>query len=253
MLFAKYEYIRELESEKEALARIVNDVNGKAVFKREKNGKDYYFEILKQKGRRRPRAIFDKELGESYYRQYAKIRFAKKRLQQIEKELNFLHTDSEMLRRQLILEYKQLEKLPEVLQPVQDFKVEGLIYETLRGEKVRSKSEAMIADALYRHGVSYQYEKVLKEDGVTRVDFTIENNIRGRTLYWEHFGRMDDPDYVLEYLKKKKRYESMGIIEGRNLIVTYEFYVGGKPYLHFDTRQAESVVLKYFDVPAGGL
>jgi hypothetical protein len=253
MLYAKYEYIKELEKEQEALREIVESGCRKTVFRRNRSGKIFYYEVTFRNGKRTQKSIPDKQLGEKHYRQYAQYRFAKEQLKQIRNELSSLQTDSEALRQQLIAEYKIIQALPEGPRSEQNFRTEGLIYETLRGEKVRSKSEAIIADALYRHGISYQYEKVLKKDGITRVDFTIENNIRGQTMYWEHFGKMGEPDYVLEYLKKKKRYENMGIIEGKNLIATYEFYGSGKPSLPFDARQAEAAILKYLDVPPGGV
>ena len=39
-------------------------------------------------------------------------------------------------------------------------------YYTQRGERVRSKSEILIADALYRHNIPYRYEYPLYVDGV---------------------------------------------------------------------------------------
>lgn len=251
MLYAKYEYLKELEKEQVALEKFIESGNPKTILRRMRDRKFYYYEIKTRNGKRIQTAITDKRLGEKYYQQHIRYLYAKEQLCRIRKELEFQQTDSESMRQLLIAEYKNIQTLPHMLQPKQNFRVDGLIYQTLRGEKVRSKSEAIIADTLYRHGVSYEYEKILETDGVTRVDFTIENNIRGQTLYWEHFGKMDDPDYVLEYLKKKKRYESMGIIEGKNLIATYEFYGTGKPAFPFDARQAEATILKYFEVPSG--
>lgn len=253
MLYAKYEYVKELEKESEILQALVEKGCERRVLRRKRKTRFSYYETIVQDGRRAQKTISDSRLGEKYYNQYLHYRIAKTRLAQARQELALLKTDSESLRQQLEKEYRKIQKLQADPQPEQNFRAEGLVYETLRGEKVRSKSEAIIADALYRHGIFYQYEKVLAADRITRVDFTVENNIRGRTLYWEHFGKMDDPNYVLEYLKKKKRYESMGIIEGKNLIATYEFYGNGKPELHFDVRQAEAMVMKYFEVPAGGV
>lgn len=253
MLYAKYEYVKELERELCVLERTVERGCPKRVFRRKREKGFSYYEITVQNGRRIQRTINDQWLGMKYYSQYAQYRIAEIRLAQVRQELGHLKMDSEMLRQQLMEEYEQIKTFQGGLQVPQNFRTEGLLYETLRGEKVRSKSEAIIADALYRHGIFYQYEKILEADGVTRVDFTMEHNIRGCTLYWEHFGKMDDPDYVLEYLKKKKRYESMGIAEGKNLIATYEFYGSGKPALPFDARQAEAVVLQYFEVLPGGV
>ena len=254
LLYAKYEYVKTLEKECEKLKSIMAMGSGKSILKRKRKGQFYYYEVVNRGGKQIQKAIPDKRRGEQYYRQYVLHHFACKQFLSVQKELSRLKTDSETLRKMLMQEYEHIQKLP-VSPPLhaQNFKVEGLIYDTLRGEKVRSKSEAIIADVLYRHGIDYEYEKVLEADGRTHVDFTVENNIRGCTLYWEHFGRMDDPDYVLDYLKKKKYYESIGIVEGKNFIATYEFYDNGRPELYFDARQAETIVLKYFEVPPGGV
>lgn len=92
---------------------------------------------------------------------------------------------------------------------------------TLRGELVISKSEMMIADALAREDIPYEYEKDLLLDGRTiKPDFTIY--WKGATYYWEHCGMMDNADYVKSWNRKKERYQRNGIMEGSHLIVTYE-------------------------------
>ena len=70
-------------------------------------------------------------------------------------------------------------------------------------ERVRSKSEVIIADTLARHGVPYRYEYPLKlksgRDGAFRTihpDFLCLNVRTRAEFYWEHFGLMDDPDYL---------------------------------------------------------
>ncbi|MBQ7604948.1 MAG: hypothetical protein IJU59_00515, partial [Firmicutes bacterium] len=52
---------------------------------------------------------------------------------------------------------------------------EGRIYDTRRGEKVRSKSESIIADILYDLGIPYHYEKplCLKNGRIRYPDFTL--------------------------------------------------------------------------------
>lgn len=67
-----------------------------------------------------------------------------------------------------------------------------------KGERVRSKSEVIIADMLNRKGISYRYEYpvYLKNVGQIYPDFTVLDAIRRREIYWEHLGMMDDPDYA---------------------------------------------------------
>ena len=87
------------------------------------------------------------------------------------------------------------------------FLQEGLIHRTSNGIAVRSKSELLIAEALLSAGVSFEYEKPLSLGGITRYpDFTIEDDVSGRTLYWEHLGMLDRPDYRTSWERKREWY-----------------------------------------------
>lgn len=105
-----------------------------------------------------------------------------------------------------------------------DFKdVQKEIY-TEKGERVRSKSEKILADFFYRNGIEYKYEKPLFLDGMLTVypDFTFFSMRTGREIYWEHDGRMDDPAYARAAIRKIETYERNGIFPGENLILTFE-------------------------------
>ena len=89
---------------------------------------------------------------------------------------------------------------------------DNLIYRTERGDLVRSKSEWIIADKLHRSGIDYQYEQPIQLDGVERLpDFTIVDDDRGRTWYWEHNGLLDRPDYRVRWERKLAGYRNEGI------------------------------------------
>lgn len=85
------------------------------------------------------------------------------------------------------------------------YRTDGIHHVTARGERVKSKSELIIADRLYDfrdRGVDYKYEQeLLAPGGDTRdlrlPDFTVQ--YRGRTWYWEHCGMMDDPVYCAKW------------------------------------------------------
>ena len=100
-----------------------------------------------------------------------------------------------------------------------------LIFRTKRGEFVRSKTELIIADLLFEYGLDYIYEKTYyfeHSTGSASVDFTVISR-SGKVFYWEHFGRMDDPDYVeSSFMYKMDRYARDGIFPGKNLIVSFE-------------------------------
>jgi superfamily I DNA/RNA helicase len=67
---------------------------------------------------------------------------------------------------------------------------EGKIYTTLRGEKVRSKSEQYIADWLFRHNIGYQYEPQINiKDFGFKPDFYIED----ANIYLEHVSNKSYP------------------------------------------------------------
>ena len=95
---------------------------------------------------------------------------------------------------------------------------------TERGERVRSKSEKIIADKLYSLGIPYRYEYPLMLDGNIRVypDFIILRMPERKEVYLEHFGMMDDSGYVDNVIYKLNTYERNGIYLGVNLFITYE-------------------------------
>ena len=95
---------------------------------------------------------------------------------------------------------------------------------TEKGEVVRSKSEKIIADKLYMLGIPYRYEyPLMLDDGLTIYpDFTILKMPERKEVFLEHFGMMDDEEYVNKMLFKISTYERNGIFIGVNLFVTYE-------------------------------
>lgn len=95
---------------------------------------------------------------------------------------------------------------------------------TAKGERVRSKSEVIIADSLNRAGIPYRYECPIYVEGWGTVhpDFTVLNVRERKEIYWEHLGMMDDREYMEKALEKINTYAQNGILPGKNLILTYE-------------------------------
>lgn len=95
---------------------------------------------------------------------------------------------------------------------------------TQRGERVRSKSEKILADYFYYHGIVYKYECPLVLKGVGKVypDFTFLSKRTGQEIYWEHDGMMDQSEYARAAIKKIAAYEKNGIFPGERLILTFE-------------------------------
>jgi hypothetical protein len=104
----------------------------------------------------------------------------------------------------------------------------GLIHTTSRGDVVRSKSEALIAELLHGRKVDYAYERKLTfDDGSFRYpDFTIEDDDLGRTVYWEHLGMLNDSVYAERWAAKRKWYADHGVAEypatGADMLVSTE-------------------------------
>jgi len=114
------------------------------------------------------------------------------------------------------------------------FLEERLIHLTARGDLVRSKSEVIIADHLYRESVRYTYERPLTLDGALKYpDFTIDDEDTGLLYYWEHCGMLSDPAYRRRWDAKLKWYRDHKILPhteggGENgiLIVTEDTRAG---------------------------
>ena len=118
---------------------------------------------------------------------------------------------------------------------------------TSRGERVRSKSEMIIADILAKHGVPYKYECPLRlaaNDGAGPLmvypDFTCLNLRTREQFLWEHFGRMDDPEYSHKTVAKLRGYRKNGFILGKNLLITME-----SDGLPLDRKDVESLVKNF--------
>ena len=115
------------------------------------------------------------------------------------------------LREMLLQEHKHLQGIMPVIL-------------TEKGERVRSKSEKILADFFYRNNISYKYEKPLNLSGygIVYPDFTFLSRKLRKEIYWEHEGMMDKPEYAIKAVKKLNSYQMNGILPGERLILTFE-------------------------------
>ena len=103
------------------------------------------------------------------------------------------------------------------------FKKDAPEFYTVKGERVRSKSEVIIADRLRANGIPYKYECPLKiGKKIIHPDFTILRMSDRKILYHEHCGKMGDPEYTEDMLSRVKDYSRAGIILGDRLFYTFE-------------------------------
>lgn len=95
---------------------------------------------------------------------------------------------------------------------------------TERGERVRSKSEKIIADKLYSLGIPYRYECPINLRGIGTVypDFAVLKRSARKQFFWEHLGMMDNAEYSDNALHRIDMYAKNGFHLGTDLILTYE-------------------------------
>lgn len=101
--------------------------------------------------------------------------------------------------------------------PVVDrFLEDRLIHRTRRGDRVRSKSEVILADRLHELGVVYAYEQpFIGADGSCRYpDFTVDDPSSGHKVIWEHLGLLSAPRYRLSWERKLEWYARNGVLPG---------------------------------------
>ena len=94
------------------------------------------------------------------------------------------------------------------------------IHKTESGIWVRSKSEVIISNILFRSNIDFQYEEKLYYNSSQwkEPDFTIRHN--GKTWYWEHLGLLGDEHYNENWLEKKQIFKDLGVYD--NVITTKE-------------------------------
>lgn len=133
-----------------------------------------------------------------------------------------------------------------------NYRTDELKHVSSFGMKFRSKLEVLIAELLHNAGVPFTYEaKLILEDefGEThyyKPDFTFILP-DGRRIIWEHFGRMDLPEYRKKNFKRLAIYHYNDIYPPKNLIITMESKDGG---IDIDAIQAiiDNQLLPLFQV-----
>lgn len=95
---------------------------------------------------------------------------------------------------------------------------------TLKKEKVRSKSEIIIANLLKEYAIPYHYEfpVKLKNGQFLYPDFLCLNVQTRQEFYWEHCGKMSDSEYTSCMARRLREFSAAGIIIGKNLLITME-------------------------------
>ncbi|MDO5027265.1 MAG: hypothetical protein Q4E50_05500 [Tissierellia bacterium] len=235
---ARYEKIKKELSKKPRI-----EVEGSLVINKNNTVTQYFINYFdKDEGKYKRRYLtkdkmkFIENLAQANYEEKM-LKLVNRRLKQISK-LNKEYDDEELekLYSKLSLERKKLVK------PVEEsfeakvmkwkrkpyvgkgFDMGDIEIYTKKGERVRSKSEKILADRFYDLGIEYKYECPLQFRNGLRFfpDFTFLSPYTGEEIYWEHYGMIDNEKYSLAAVKKLIEYEKNGIFRGDRLIVSYE-------------------------------
>ncbi len=256
--------IVEIKKEKKKIEKICEtveqqllqcgDVQGGSVDVKEKHSTlQFYIKGNNQKYEYIPAGEKEKAEKIVRYKYYRKIeKIAKKELELLTKVEMFLETQS------IEMVYANMGKIKQQLvEPVvipreqyrntwleeeyegKKFSEDNVEIYTDRGERVRSKSEKIIADKLYREDIPYRYEYPLILPGgiVFYPDFTILDEENRRNLIYEHFGMMDNEEYANNAIAKLQLYAEAGYILGDDLFITME--TSTKP---FDSRMLDGII-----------
>lgn len=244
----------DLEKEKQFLANEIDDLKerlghyptGTLQINHCRNHVQFYYREDKSASSRsgRPPAHYIKKKDIELARQLAQRDYEKQLLKQLEKRYHVIESAADVYsgtnlsnpyqkctddRKKLIIpRYMSDEDYAAQWQDVQFTRkpfAEGVpeIY-SARGERVRSKSEKIIADTLDRYDIPYRYEYPLEFKGERTLypDFNVLNRRTRQEYYLEHLGMMDDPEYAADAVRRIEYLGAHGIIPGKNLLITAE-------------------------------
>jgi hypothetical protein len=198
----------------------VSSANGRIRFYKMTEKGDTQGEYIKKDNMSLISALAQKD----YNRQFQKtVRYELARTERIIRRLNDHNADSVYndlsdIRKTFVTPYILTDELYAKEWQEKSFKPnpympEKKIYDTRKGEKVRSKSEAILADILYELGIPYHYEKPmhLSAGKVRYPDFTLLKVRSREEIFLEHFGLLDDEEYRNGSLQKLEEYRKHGV------------------------------------------
>lgn len=112
---------------------------------------------------------------------------------------------------------------------------------TNKDERVRSKSEVLIANTLAHFKIPYRYEYPTEVLGrIIYPDFTVLRVADRKEIIWEHFGMMDEEEYCDKAFQRIRNYEAAGMFPGKDLIFTFETIK-----MPLNSRVVEAMIKQY--------
>lgn len=236
------ERIREKKLQEQAETFLQSAPKGSLLVKPRRRGNSYYWSVDECRGGRRFRkqinindnhemicALGEKTLQKEILRRCTGNR---KYLESLEQ--HFQPVDRDLVRRELPSQYEemfrtlsreQIEQREKAPYSKAAFDPDSHIHETDCGILVRSKSEQILANALYAYGIPFHYEEeLIHQTGIRRrvfPDFTILLP-NGEKILWEHLGLLSRRGYCENTAEKLQIFQLSGYTIGKNLILTMD-------------------------------
>ncbi len=246
MLFNSQECVkRDLNLQKNILKRYKEQLKKLpkgSLYASERNGVKYYTKVTNFRGKKRS-VYLGKEINpqvqllqKKYYLRKA-IQAMESNISLMEKFLNgYQSIDPNVMQKQFPKAYQSLpqscfdtagvfnlDRWGSEFYVKSTSRSENLLNSTKKGDKVRSKSEVIIANAVAVRGLQYRYEEVTYINGYKKApDFKVIDPRTGRIIYWEHLGLITDMEYLKQALFRIADYIRDGIVPGVNLILTFD-------------------------------
>ena len=229
LILAKEGYAKKEKVQLEGRLRINKNRGTYSYFVVSKNTKKHG-EIIKKENmdtaKKYAQKMYDDKMEKSVLKELALIEELEKELTILKQNdyLKRLHPARRALIRVMCQEGWRYEETWAKKDFVQlNWKTEEKVFVTKGGVAVRSKSEKMIGELLEEAGIQYRYEAQLKiGKNVFYPDFTILDMRDRKTVYFEHFGMMDDKEYHDGALARIEEYKKLGYLPGKQLLMTFE-------------------------------
>lgn len=214
------------------------------------NGIEYWYHYLFSDGKQHQHKLKDEEL--SLIKMICRRKFLESLVCNLSENLLIMQmlikkvriVDARKINRGLPLLYRResnLSDLPDLAASSSNFREEGKGHVTAKGLRVRSKSEALLVEMFERHKVPFIYEPRLTLGGNIFVpDFLVRSTITGKEYLWEHFGMINDEDYLVRMDKKLKVYQENGYLICRNFLISYD-----EPDGNIDLEAIEKIITAY--------
>lgn len=123
-----------------------------------------------------------------------------------------------------------------------DMMPERLTHKTLKGDLVRSKSEAIIANLLYDRKIPYHYEEnLILGNKLIAPDFKIAVHTENRFKLLEHCGMISDAVYREKFKQRLEQYILSGYMPWRDVFFTFDDVDG-----NIDTKAILLMIENYF-------